>query len=58
LRRRLLPRGLLVVCRTHADGKNHASIFRMGEDRTFELLAKLNLGSDIDHLVLKLPKSD
>jgi hypothetical protein len=55
LRERLRPDGLLIVCRTVADGTNHGSVFRLGEDGRFSLVANLNGGSEIADLVLGLP---
>lgn len=54
LRERLRPNGLLIVCRTMPSGTNHGSIFRLGEQGRFSLIAKLNDGSEITDLVLGL----
>ena len=54
LRERLRPSGLLIVCRTMPEGTNHGSVFRLGENGCFSLVAKLNDGSEITDLVLGL----
>lgn len=54
LRERLRPSGLLIVCRTMHEGTNHGSIFRLGEEGRFSLVAELNDGSEITDLVLGL----
>lgn len=53
LRSRLLPGGLLIVCRTNAAGKNNATVFTLGADGRFETTACLNEGSEIADLVLQ-----
>lgn len=55
LRARLLAGGLLVVCRTNDAEVNNASVFTLREDGRFTLTARLNEGSEIEHLVLGLP---
>jgi hypothetical protein len=55
LRARLLPGGLLIVCRTNEAGVNDASIFTLKEDGRFVTTARLNAGSEIADLVLALP---
>jgi len=55
LRSRLVPGGLLIVCRTNEAGVNNASVFTLGEDGRFGLTARLNQGSEIADLVLRLP---
>lgn len=57
LRDRLRPSGLLVVCRTLPEGKNHGSVFELGEDGRFSVVAHLNDGSEIADLVLGLAPS-
>ena len=57
LRERLRPNGLLIVCRTLPVGGNHGSVFRLGEEGRFCLLADLNGGSEIADLVLALEPS-
>jgi hypothetical protein len=55
LRARLVPHGLLVVCRTNDDGENHATIFALEDSGSFRVLARLGRGSEIESLVLDLP---
>jgi hypothetical protein len=55
LRERLLPQGLLVICRTHADNRNTGTVFRMESDGRFSALSHVNEGSEITNLVLDLP---
>lgn len=55
LRARLLPGGLLIVCRTNEAGVNNASLFTLKEDGRFMATARLNAGSEIADLVLRLP---
>jgi len=55
LRVRLLPGGLLIVCRTNESGVNHGSVFTLGTDGRFRATARLNDGSEIADLVLRLP---
>ncbi len=54
LRARLLPGGLLIVCRTNAAGVNNATVFTLGKDGRFQATARLNEGSEITDLVLGL----
>ena len=49
LRRRLRREGLLIVCRTHKDGSNHATLFRVDED-SWRPLARLGGGSEIESI--------
>jgi hypothetical protein len=53
LRARLLPGGLLVVCRTNEAGANHATVFRLQADRTLAVVARLGDGSEIEDLALE-----
>jgi hypothetical protein len=55
LRGRLVPGGLLIVCRTNEAGVNNASVFSLGIDGRFTVTARLNQGSEITDLVLRLP---
>jgi len=55
LRTRLLPGGLLIVCRTNEADVNNASVFTLAEDGRFTTTARLNEGSEIADLVLGLP---
>lgn len=54
LRSRLLPGGLLIVCRTNDAGMNNATVFTLGTDGRFTATARLNEGSEIADLVLGL----
>jgi len=58
LRERLRPSGLLIVCRTMPEGTNHGSVFRLGEQGRFSLVAELNDGSEITELVLGLAPTE
>jgi chemotaxis methyl-accepting protein methylase len=55
LRRRLRSGGIMIVCRTDYGGRNNASLFRLNANGKFEVLARLNAGSDIEDLVLHTP---
>ena len=55
LRARLLPGGVLIVCRTNGAGVNNATVFTLGKDGRFQATARLNEGSEITDLVLGLP---
>ena len=55
LRSRLAPGGLLIVCRTMDDGISHASLFCLRATGRFEVVARLNEGSEIEDLALGLP---
>lgn len=55
LRGRLLPGGMLIVCRTNEAGVNNATVFTLGDDGRFRAIAALNEGSEIAALVLQLP---
>lgn len=55
LRSRLLPGGLLIVCRTNAAGVNNATVFTLETDGRLVATARLNEGSEIADLVLGLP---
>lgn len=55
LRSRLASGGLLIVCRTTEEGRNDATLFRLRADRTFEELAHLNKGTEVEPLALSLP---
>ena len=54
LRRRLLPGGLLITCRTNKEGQNNGTVFQLTESETFSSIARLNQGSEIEDLVLSL----
>jgi hypothetical protein len=49
LSQRLRTGGLFIVCRTHDDGTNHASVFRL-EGNCLAVLDRLGNGSEIEHL--------
>jgi hypothetical protein len=55
LRERLRDGGRLVVCRTKNDNVNHATVFGLDAERNLRVLARLNEGSEIEHLALALP---
>ena len=55
LRSRLLPGGLLIVCRTNDADVNNATVFTLEKDGRFKSTARLNEGSEIADLVLGLP---
>ncbi len=53
LKDRLMGAGsFLIVNRTHADGNNHGTIFRLSEADKFEIVAKMRDGSEIEDIVL------
>lgn len=54
LHKRLIPGGILVVCRTTEQNENQATVFVLGEDRKFSALGRLGKGSDIEDLTLAL----
>jgi len=54
LRARLLPGGLLIVCRTNEAGVNNATVFRFNRDGRLKPIARLNQGSEIADLVARL----
>lgn len=56
LRRHLAPNGILAVCHTHDEERlNRASIFELGQNNRFALLAKMNGGAEIEDILLQLP---
>jgi hypothetical protein len=55
LRARLLPGGVLIVCRTNEKGLNNATVFTLEKDGRLTATARLNEGSEITDLVLRLP---
>lgn len=55
LRSRLLPGGRLIVCRTNKAGTNNATVFTLAADGRFVATARLNDGSEIADVVLRLP---
>lgn len=53
LKDRLVGAGsFLIVNRTHADGTNHGTMFRLSETNKFEIAAKIRDGSEIEDIVL------
>jgi hypothetical protein len=52
LQSRLLPRGILAVCRTEEGGANHGTIFRENGKGQFEVAARLGDGSEIESNIL------
>lgn len=55
LRDRLRKGGLLIVCRTNDRNVNNGSILALGEDGRFQLVSRLNEGSEVEDLALALP---
>jgi hypothetical protein len=55
LRDRLRPDGLLIVCRTHADGTNHGTFLRL-TDRGWVVVARIGDGSEIEALINSEPE--
>lgn len=54
LRRMLRGAGaFLIVNRTHADGVNNGTLFRLGDDGRFSALVRFGKGSEIEHVVLR-----
>jgi hypothetical protein len=54
LHSRLLPQGLLAVCRTEEDATNHGTIFRENGKGQFEVAARLGDGSEIESNILRV----
>lgn len=52
LRERLRPGGLLIVCRTHDDGSNHGTFFRVDGDG-WTVVDRLGGGSEIERLIAR-----
>jgi len=52
LRRRLRVGGLLILCRTNDQGRNLGTIFRINEEREFEVVSRVGAGSEIEAFVL------
>jgi len=51
LRRRLRPAGMLIICRTHDDGTNHGTVYRLNAKNEFEAIVGIGNGSEVDGLV-------
>ena len=55
LRSRLLPGGLLIVCKTRAnDSVNEATLFKLQDDLKLAVVERLNGGSEVEELALAL----
>ena len=48
---RLRPSGTLIVSRTHDDGSNHGTVFRLNEAVSFDVVSRIGNGSEIESLV-------
>jgi hypothetical protein len=57
LRKHLNPDGILVVCYTDMSqgSVNRATIFKLGENKSFVVVSKMNGGSEIEDLIVRLP---
>jgi hypothetical protein len=55
LRSRLLPGGILIICRTNHQNINNATVFSFDGHSRLNILARLNGGSEIEDILLKLP---
>jgi hypothetical protein len=55
LRSRLQPGGLLVICRTDHSNVNNATLFTLTSSGKLEPVARLNEGSEVEHVVSALP---
>jgi hypothetical protein len=53
LRSRLRTNGLLVVCRTHPDGVNHGTVFRLNPSSGLQVESRIGNGSEVERLVLE-----
>lgn len=51
LRRRLRPGGMLIICRTHEDGTNHGTVYRLNAQNAFDAVVSIGHGSEVDPLV-------
>lgn len=56
LRRRLTPHGLFIVCSTDSHNANHGTVFSLTRDGSFESRARIGNGSEVERLILELPK--
>ena len=52
LRARLKRRGMLIICRTHDDGFNHGTIFRLNEADELDVVCRIGDGSEVESLVV------
>lgn len=48
---RLAPDGLLAICRTHANGNNHGSIFKLNKSE-LTVIDRIGQGSEVESIVL------
>lgn len=48
------PGAFLLIVRTEPKGDNHGSIFRLGDKGSFEMLARVGRGSEIEDIVLSI----
>lgn len=51
------PSGILLVMRTHEDNSNHGTLFRLRDDRRFEVVCRIGTGSEIEDVVLQAPSA-
>ena len=58
LRQRLQSGGLFIVCRTDDEDVNSGTIFRLNEAGSFDALARIGGGTEIEDLVLALPAQE
>lgn len=58
LRARVVPGGLLVICRTEPSGYNHGTVFRLRADSTLTPVARVGRGSEVEGLALALKAVD
>jgi hypothetical protein len=54
LRERLRDGGRLVVCRTNRENVNHGTVFGLDAQRRFQVLARINEGSEVESIALSL----
>jgi hypothetical protein len=52
LRKRLRPHGLLIICRTHENGTNHGTVFRLAGGGC-DVVARIGDGSEIEDLAVR-----
>ncbi len=57
LRERLRDGGCLIVCRTNRDNMNNGTVFGLDAQRRFQVLARINAGSEIEPIALALPSA-
>jgi hypothetical protein len=54
LRERLRDGGRLVVCRTNRENVNHGTVFGLDAQRRFQVLARINEGSEVEAIALSM----